>query len=110
MASRAPMCLHMMDGGRRYELGAGTDDIESTFAEQLDVETESWRLAKHVRREEPMRVDDAELAIDRVDVAAVACLMASKLGPDVRHDVRAVGHALVAMSWSEERLRVSHAH
>ena len=52
MASRAPMYLHPMDGGRRYELGAGTDGIESIFAEQLDVETKSWSLAKHVRREE----------------------------------------------------------
>ena len=103
------MYLHMMDGGRRYELGAGTDDIESTFAEQLDVETKSWRLAKHVRREEPMRVDDGVDALDRVVVAAVACLMAPKLGRDVRHDVRAVGHALVATTWSEELLRVSHA-
>jgi len=27
------MYLHPMDGGRRYELGAGTDGIESIFAE-----------------------------------------------------------------------------
>ena len=56
-----------------------------------------------------MRVDDGVDALDRVVVAAVACLMAPKPGRDVRHDVRAVEHALVAMSWSEELLRVSRA-
>ena len=56
-----------------------------------------------------MCTDDSEIALDRVVVAAVACLMAPKLGHDVRHDVRAVGHALVATTWSEELLRVNHA-
>ena len=56
-----------------------------------------------------MCADDSEIALDRVVVAVVALLVASKLGLDVRHDVRAVEHALVAMSWSEELLRVSHA-
>ena len=74
---RTPASSPAMDARRRFELGTGTDSIESTAAEEIDVSFASKTLGKAPARvscsESPRWVLDLEAQGGDLDAAFTQC-------------------------------------